>query len=233
MTFELLAPFLIGLFGSLHCLGMCGPLVMAYSLHIKRPEISSASGAVSPWVKGLFHHLAFHLGRLLTYGLLGALAAALVNIVGFNLYLNVRGGFLLAAGLLITFLGLIFLKVLPWPAPAGRLFPGPPSLWNRFLPALFKYPGLFSKTALGLACGLLPCCLSASLLIKAATTENPALGFLTMIVFGLGTVPALLAAGLSASWLSLRARIIGERVAALSVMAMGLVLVYRGARLLM
>ena len=41
MSIELVAPFLIGLLGSLHCLGMCGPLVMAYSLNIKNPETTN------------------------------------------------------------------------------------------------------------------------------------------------------------------------------------------------
>ena len=75
MTIDFLAPFLIGLFGSLHCLGMCGPLVMAYSLHIKNPETQAAGLSPSPWGKGFLHHLAYHLGRLTTYGILGALAA--------------------------------------------------------------------------------------------------------------------------------------------------------------
>ena len=51
MTIDFLAPFLIGLFGSLHCLGMCGPLVMAYSLHIKNPEPRAAGLILLPGAK--------------------------------------------------------------------------------------------------------------------------------------------------------------------------------------
>ncbi len=43
MAIELMAPFLIGLLGSLHCLGMCGPLVMAYAVHIKSPDTRTAA----------------------------------------------------------------------------------------------------------------------------------------------------------------------------------------------
>jgi sulfite exporter TauE/SafE len=87
-----------------------------------------------------------------------------------------------------------------------------------------------SKVALGLAAGFLPCLLSWSMIIKAATTQSPVGGFLTMFAFGLGTMPALFFPGLSASFLSLKARFLGERVAAISIIAMGLILVYKGAK---
>jgi sulfite exporter TauE/SafE len=232
MTMEFLAPFLIGLLGSLHCLGMCGPLVMAYSVHIKSPEPWAVYRSSSPWVKGFFHHLAFHFGRLTTYGTLGALAAGLLNIAGFNLYLTVRGGVILTGGILITLLGMVFLRVIALPDLFARFSSNPGIVWNRFLPTLFQYPGSISKIALGMASGLLPCCLSASMLVKAATTENMAAGFMTMVAFGLGTVPTLLFLGISASLFTLRTKRIGERLAALAVIFMGLILIFQGAKLL-
>jgi sulfite exporter TauE/SafE len=232
MTLELAAPFLIGLFGSLHCLGMCGPLVMAYSVHIKNSEIQRRGVDPSPWGRGFFHHLTFHLGRLITYGILGALAAGLFQAVGFNLFLNIRGSLILAGGALIAFLGLMFLRVIPLPHLLSRVSPGPGVLWNRLFPSLFQVPGSLSKMALGMVNGLLPCCLSVSMIVKAALTGNMAEGFMTMAIFGLGTLPALLAIGVSASLLTLRTRMIGEKIAALSVIAMGLILVFKGVRLL-
>jgi uncharacterized protein len=258
MTLELIAPFLIGLLGSLHCLGMCGPLIMAYSMNIKpstpaeaRQEIEKGSRfkvqglrfknnnktgtesfEPSFWNRGFFHHLAYHFGRIFTYGILGALTAGLFNLVGVNFYLNIRGGLILGGGALITFLGLVSLKVIPMPARLTRFSLVPQSLWNRLLPPLFTIPaGSMAKAGLGAACGLLPCCLSCSMLIKAAITENMVEGFMTMAAFGLGTVPALLAIGLSASLVTLRTRIMGERLAALSVMAMGLILMFKGINL--
>jgi uncharacterized protein len=250
MTLELVAPFLIGLLGSLHCLGMCGPLVMAYSLNIKPSSPTEAvqgiekgsrfkinrlpyteSNGISFWNKRFFHHLAYHCGRIFTYGILGALTAGLFNLVGVNFYLNIRGGLILGGGALITFLGLVSLKVISLPSRLAGFSLVPQSFWNRFLPPLFKIPGSMAKAGLGAACGLLPCCLSCSMLIKAAITENMVEGFMTMAAFGLGTVPALLAIGLSASLVTLRTRIMGERLAALSVMAMGLILIIKGFNL--
>lgn len=259
MTLDLAAPFLIGLLGSLHCLGMCGPLVMAYSLNMtpsspqgiphgmeeglrgkgqgarfEENRLAVTGNPGSPyWNRGVFHHLAYHSGRITSYGLLGALAAGLFNWVGVNFYLNIRGGLILGGGALIILLGLVSLRIIPWPPSLTRFSLFPQSPWTRFLPALIKTPGTMSKVGLGLACGLLPCCLSCSMLIKAAITEDMAEGFLTMAAFGLGTIPALLTVGLSASLLTLRTRIIGERLAALSVMAMGLILVFRGLNLLL
>jgi uncharacterized protein len=232
MMFDLGASFVVGLLGSLHCLGMCGPLVMAYSLHIKSPTGVDGSSRPSSWTRGISHHLAFHAGRILVYSLLGALSAGFFRLIGLNLYLNVRGGFILAGGGLIVLMGLVFLQVLPFPKGLGFLSQGIPSLWPRGLPALFGRPGAASKAVLGGACGLLPCCLSCSMLIKAALTENIGQGFMTMTAFGLGTFPALLAVGLSASLLTLRTRLIGGRLAALAVITMGLVLIIRGGRLL-
>ena len=233
MSIELLAPFLIGLLGSLHCLGMCGPLIMAYSLNIKTPAIQTVRPGPASWGKGVFHHLAFHSGRIIIYVISGALAAGFFTIVGLNFYPNIRGGLLLGGGALITLLGLVFLKVLPWPAFLIRRSMPFQSLWDRFLPSLLQRPGSISKIAMGAACGLLPCSLSYSMLVKAAITENAAEGAMTMLAFGLGTVPALLTVGISASLLTLRIRIIGERVAALSVIAMGLFLMFKGVRLLL
>jgi sulfite exporter TauE/SafE len=233
MSIELVAPFLIGLLGSLHCLGMCGPLVMAYSLNIKNPQQQIGRLKSSSWNKGVFHHLAFHFGRIITYGLLGALAAGLFTIVGLNFYLNIRSGLLLGGGTLIALVGLVLLKVFPLPSFLTSYSMPFHSLWDRFLPSLWQRPGSISKVAIGAACGLLPCSLTSSMLIKAAITENWAEGAMTMVAFGLGTVPALLTAGISASLLTLKIRLIGERVAALSIIAMGVFLMFKGARLLL
>ena len=230
--FEFLAPFVIGLVGSVHCLGMCGPLVLAYSLHIKRREAETASCALPAWRKGLFHHMAFHSGRLLSYGFLGILAAALFQTIGLiTFYANLRGGMTLFGGGLMVFLGLLLLKVLPLPSFLDSLSMNPIFFRRRLLPPLFQSQRLGSKMVLGLATGFLPCGLSWAMIVKAGTTQNVAAGFLTMVAFGLGTVPALFLIGFSASFLSLQTRFLGERVAALSVIVMGLILVFKGARI--
>jgi hypothetical protein len=72
--------------------------------------------------------------------------------------------------------------------------------------------------------------LSFVMIIKAASTGRPFLGWLTMLFFGLGTVPILFFTGFSASFLSLKARMAGERVAGAMVIIMGLILLLKGAK---
>jgi len=96
---------------------------------------------------------------------------------------------------------------------------------------LFHSKRLGSKVGLGLATGFLPCGLSWAMIAKAAATQNVAVGFLTMLAFGLGTIPILLMTGVSASFFSLRMRLFGERIAAFTVILMGLILLYKGGRI--
>ena len=230
MVFDFIAPFLIGLVGSLHCLGMCGPLVMAYSIHIRASENQGIAEAPALWRKGIFHHSAFHFGRILTYGFLGGLAAGLAHLAGFNQFFSsLRSSATLAGGILMVLFGLFLLKVIPFPLFSLPSF-GPGGFFGRVFPPLFRSQRIASRMALGLATGFLPCLLSWAMVVKAATTQNLIEGFLTMVSFGLGTVPALFLVGLSASLLSLKIRFFGERVAAVSVIAMGLILIFKGSK---
>jgi hypothetical protein len=227
---DIFSSFFIGFVGSLHCLGMCGPLIMAYSLHIGPVDPSQRLPVETLWSRGILHHLAFHAGRILTYGLLGALAAILAHLSAFNQVLgSLRGGFTLGAGALMVFLGLLLLKVLPFPLLSLPSF-GPNSYWGKIFPPLFRSQTLSAKLALGLATGFLPCLLSWAMIVKAASTGNPLIGFLVTTSFGLGTIPALFFTGLSASLLSLKARFFGERIAAVSVILMGMILVFKGTK---
>jgi uncharacterized protein len=227
---DLLAPFFIGFIGSLHCLGMCGPLVIAYSLHIRPDDPAGPMATSAICSRGFSHHLAFHGGRVVTYSLLGGLAALPAHVTSFHQVLgNLRGGFTLGAGILMVLLGMALLKVLPFPLFSLPSL-GPGSFWGNIFPPLFRSQSLSSKILLGMAAGFLPCMLSWAMIVKAATASHPLTGFLTMAFFGAGTVPALFFAGFFASLFSLRIRFLGERIAAVSVIFMGLILVFKGTK---
>ena len=231
--FEILAPLVIGLLGSTHCLGMCGPLVMAYALHHQPADREKRHGWRFLWDQGLLHHVAFHLGRIFTYGLLGAGAAGLFLAADLSrFFFRTQNAMEVLGGALLILLGLALLRIVPIPkwATSQSLIPGA-FLWGR-LPPLIRSRQIAPKVALGMITGLFPCCLSWAMIVTAASTQDPFRGWLAMVLFGLGTVPALLFAGLSVHWLSLRMRFLGERLAALTVIAMGLVLVLKGAKLL-
>jgi uncharacterized protein len=230
MVFDLVASWGIGFVGSLHCLGMCGPIILAYSIYLGSPRISVTTPGALIFHSGIFHHLAFHLGRLITYGFLGTLAGLLFHFVSLDrLFLHIRSSMTLVGGALMIFMGLALLRVIPLPG-LKVLFSGSSNI-TASLGRLFGSPSVLSKMALGMAVGFLPCGLSWAMVVKAATTNNILGGFLVMVAFGLGTVPALLLPGISASFLSLKLRIVGERLAAVSIIAMGLILVYKGVKI--
>lgn len=224
--FDFLGPFLFGLVGSAHCLGMCGPLILAYSLHLRTASPVPASGVLPA---SAAHHLAFHSGRLFTYSLLGALAGAITQIPALrDVFAGLRNGVTLGGGLLMIFFGLGLAGAFsprslfpPWQPGAKGL-----GLFRR----LFLSRGFLSRLALGFLSGFLPCMLSFAMIVKAATTASYFLGFLTMFLFGLGTLPALFLTGFSASFLSVRGRLIGERTAGAMAAVMGAILVVKAGR---
>jgi hypothetical protein len=226
----LVGPFLVGLAGSLHCLGMCGPLVLAYSMGVAG---GTASREKMPayLVEILSHHLMFNTGRLITYGTMGALFGFLAGLIpekgGFS---EIRGGAAMAGGLLMVTAGLVILRALPIHiGPSGP--EGGAASWPwRLIQNGIVSPSAGSKLLMGLVAGMLPCMLSWAMVIKAASTRSPVAGFATMAAFGLGTVPALLLAGGSASLLSVKLRLAGERVAAVSIILMGMILAIKGLR---
>ena len=220
---DLLGPFLFGLAGGAHCLGMCGPIIVAYAIHIGPPASSGTSRLVLP--AGALLHLAFHAGRLFTYGLLGATAAALA---GTGAVSGLRAPISAGAGAIMVLLG-AGLAV----GPSFHLIPhsgsgGATAAAAKRLSPLFSSGRLASKLALGCAAGFLPCMFSAAMVIKAASTGRPASGLFTMLSFGMGTVPALFVTGLSTSLFTYRVRLAGKRAAALMLAVMGLFLLYKG-----
>jgi uncharacterized protein len=231
MFFDCITSLGIGFLGSLHCLGMCGPLVLAYSLQISgTPAPPSHSGA-RLFQSGVSHHLAFHLGRLFTYGSLGATAGLLFHLASVDrLLLDLRSVMTLAGGVLMVLMGFALMRIIP--LPGITLFSSSGSKAKARFGRLLGSRSPYSKMVLGMTVGFLPCGLSWAMIVKAATTQHALTGFLVMVAFGLGTVPALFLPGISASLLSLRWRLMGERLAALSVIAMGLILIFKAGRTL-
>jgi uncharacterized protein len=225
---ELAWAFFTGLVGSLHCLGMCGPLVVAYSLRL-RPKENTSSVTVPAWSRGLKHHLMFHLGRVTTYGLLGALTAGFVCLgLGSTPLMKARSLAVLAGGAAMVIFGLILLRITPNRSALTTNSGRQQSFLSRFMIARLASTGPASGLMLGMAAGFLPCMLSWAMVIKAATAESLFVGFSTMVLFGLGTVPALFFTGFFASLFSLRMRLAGERIAAVSLVIMGLILLWKG-----
>jgi uncharacterized protein len=180
----LAAVFLVGLLGGAHCLGMCGGIVTALTVHLP--------GQRPAWSR----HLAYHAGRITTYAAAGALAGGLgAGALRLDGLLPVQMLLYIAAQLMLVALGLYLVGIrsfLDLFERAGL------ALWRRLQPAasaLFPVRTAPRGYAVGLLWGLLPCGLVYSVLATALVTGGAASGALVMLAFGAGTLPSLLAAG--------------------------------------
>jgi len=227
---EAFAPFIVGLTGSLHCLGMCGPLILAWSLRYRTASQAGSQDMGSFIYSGaLSHHLAFHAGRIATYGVLGAVVAGLFRSLEVHRFsMQYRAGFAVVSGIVLIGLGLVIFGTLPLPRFVTSVFSPQASVFGKRLARLADYGNPGSKMLLGVLAGFLPCGLTWAMLVAAASTLSPVRGLATMVAFGMGTIPALLAAGVSASLLSARTRLLGERTAAIFIVIMGILLAVRG-----
>ena len=179
-----LALFVVGLLGGTHCIGMCGGIVGALSI----------GGPARPVL-----HLAYNAGRIISYGLAGALAGGLGGaslVLGGQLPL--RLAMFVLANLMLVALGLYLMGVSRALAFSERFGQ---KLWRHVQPLSRPYlPARHVAQAfpLGLLWGWLPCGLVYSALITALTSGSALHGAGLMLAFGAGTLPNLLLAGLLA-----------------------------------
>jgi len=209
--------FVGGLLGSSHCIGMCGPLALALGVQDRRFHMN------------LRRQLLFSVGRITSYGFLGALAGA----SGWWLaqrpqtLVNVQSLLSIVAGLTLIWLGLSTAGVLP--RFNGRWLNSPPCTAASWLKTLLTSPGAASAIVAGAFTGFIPCGLVYAFVVYAASSGNVVRGWATMVAFGLGTVPLMVFAGCGGTLLSLSARARVLHIAAWCVVATGVISVARGA----
>jgi uncharacterized protein len=214
---DLLGFLALGLLGGFgHCVGMCSPFTLLVSRRFVPPDAGGLA-ALRP-------QLWYGTGRVLTYAVLGALAGlvgGVVELAGALLGLQ-RAASVLAGAVLV----LEALLGLAGAGPLGRSTGG--RLFARVAAALGRrVPG--HPLGLGLLLGLLPCGLLYSALIAAVSRGGALQGALALLVFGLGTAPALLGVSLADGLLARRrARL--DRLARLFLLAMGAWFVWTGLR---
>ena len=213
------ALFLVGLLGGTHCIGMCGGIVGALSLGAaSRPSL----------------HLAYNAGRILSYGVAGAIAGALGGAsLALSDQLPARVMLFVLANLMLVALGLYLMGVTRALAFSERFGA---KLWRHLQPLTRRYlPARTMAQAfpLGLLWGWLPCGLVYSALVTALASGSAASGAALMLAFGLGTLPNLLLAGLLAVRLKAYAAKPAVRLAAgLLVLCFGLWGLFTALRLI-
>ncbi|MCE3604151.1 sulfite exporter TauE/SafE family protein [Massilia sp. P8910] len=203
---NLVPVFTVGLLGSVHCVGMCGGIVSAFS------SVPAASGAARPFpvavmtvrapAEGALRVLAYNTGRIGSYMLAGALAGAVADglaggartLAGLS---AVQAGGYWLANLMLVILGLYLMDAWRGLAKLETLGQG---LWQRARPLMRYIMPLdhpLKMLALGALWGWLPCGMVYSMLMTAMFTGSGADGAIVMLAFGLGTLPMLLAMGMA------------------------------------
>lgn len=214
-SLSLVAALVAGLAASGHCIGMCGGIAGALAMR-------SAQGSTGTKVALA---LAYNLSRITSYALAGAIAGLLgrtllhaVDVKPLSIAFRVLAGLIMLAAAARLLFGWRLLDPLE---AAGS------GLWRRIAPWAGRQGrggGLGGAISLGLAWGWLPCGMTYSMLLLAATTASVPLGAAVMLAFGLGTLPSMVAATLAFERIarSLASRASLRNVAGALLLAFGL-----------
>lgn len=181
--------FIIGLLGSGHCIGMCGGLSVAFSL-----------GSDGNQTKRSLLLLAAQAGRLLSYGIIGALFGWSLSLLQLLFDAKiVLGALRIFANIMLILMGLYVAR---WWFGLAKLERLAMPLWQKIKRLQQKFlpiKSVSSAFVVGLCWGWLPCGLVYSALATSVSQANPVAAALAMMAFGLGTLPAVWFVGTSAS----------------------------------
>ncbi len=207
--------FVIGLVGSLHCLGMCGPIVLALP------------GTADNKLRFLSERLVYNIGRAITYACMGAVAGVIgkgIAMAGFQQWLGIVAGSLM-----------ILTVVLPSRAARSVL---PTRLYDNALGSLKARLGSLladssrkSMLTIGVLNGFLPCGLVYMALAGSLVMRSVGGGALYMFVFGLGTLPVMFLASFASGLITGELRRKITRLIPVGIVVLGMLFILRGLSL--
>jgi len=210
--------FMLGILGTGHCIGMCGPLVIAF------PARSGRFGS----------HLYYHLGRIFAYvaigSVMGGIGAGLAEIAaasGGNYPVwvaRIQMGVSFVAALFLLVFGLSRLGIISEPGWIAMASPDKIPGYRKLLKSTFSKKRQTKMLLLGMVMGFLPCGLSFAAFTRALPSGSPINGAAMVFAFALGTVPGLLLLGTGASGFARRYQSHSDILA-------GLLMIYMAAEL--
>ncbi|GJM32873.1 MAG: membrane protein [Saprospiraceae bacterium] len=206
--------FTIGLFGSLHCVGMCGPIALALPYQ-KQSRLY-----------GVWKVLLYNLGRTTTYVFLGVL----IGLLGEGLFLAGMQRWL-SIGIGITLLVIALFSI-----PVESRLLQSPMIGRFFLSLKTSLGKLLNKDAssnffkIGLLNGFLPCGLVYMAIVGALTMGSIQGGATYMLLFGLGTIPLMLGTALAGQMAGFRIRNQLKRLYPIFLIALAILFIFRGAQ---
>jgi sulfite exporter TauE/SafE len=208
-----------------HCIGMCGPIVVSLSLNLKGRNL------VVP-------HLLYNVGRVVTYTILGGVMGATGSFTMVAAHIaGIQKGAMILAGIMIIIMGLAMSGWLHL-GRFSRDYHNPRGLIARGFKNLSQAKSRSAYLPIGLLLGLLPCGPVYTALIAAAGAgmkagsimEGITKGIAVMLLFGIGTIPAIFLVAKLADMGWLKRRAIIYRIGAVLMVAVGLYFVVKGIR---
>ncbi|MBU6169330.1 MAG: sulfite exporter TauE/SafE family protein [Bacteroidetes bacterium] len=206
--------FLIGLAGSVHCVGMCGPLALAI------PGASKDKGFTF-----FLRTIAYQISRISGYGVLGLIVGFFSQGMQFT---GVQPYFSLLSGILLLFLG--FFGIIP----EVNAFSKYPIIQhfqvkiNRIIGTVMTNEHFSTPFVLGFLNAMLPCGMIYIALGTGLSSGNMSEAALYLISFGLGTLPLMFMVSISGQFLSLQMRRSWQKAIPIIFMISGIILIYKG-----
>jgi sulfite exporter TauE/SafE len=208
----LLSAFLVGLLGSFHCIGMCGPIALA---------LPFKSGNKKSMIAG---RLLYNAGRIFTYSVLGLIFGFISHrliISGLQKNISIIAGSII---LLFLILSLSKNKIVS----LNYFFLKYTSAIKNIFRKLFGTKSTLTLFLIGTANGLLPCGFVYIALAAAATTGNFLSGMSYMLLFGAGTLPVMLSLSLAGNFFGLKFQPFIRKSTPWVAAAVAVFLIYRG-----
>lgn len=203
-----LTALVIGLAGSMHCMTMCSPLAIAV-FSLRKPFF--------------LNRLTYNVGRVFSYGILGALVSTFGSLFQFSGFQNVLT---VGLGSLLVILGIAGTSQVRIPFLTSSLQKITAGLKNLFSKFLSRKTTL-SISVLGMLNGLLPCGLTYLALTYCLTLSSASAGFAFMALFGVGTLPAMLGFTSLMPWIISRFRFSPRKLTTVVMIALGALLITR------
>jgi uncharacterized protein len=196
MLITFIIAFNLGLFSTVHCVGMCGGILSAMML--SSPETKQQNK-----VYVFNRSLAYNLGRISSYAIAGLVSGS-IGLKFAGLFQSINAHIILQsiAALVLISLALNILGLLPFKKFTESIGM---SVWKHIQPlGKYLYPinSFWRALLFGMLWGWLPCGLVYSALLLSLSTGSAYNGMLTMLFFGLGTLPGMLTAGYFSNYLN-------------------------------
>jgi sulfite exporter TauE/SafE len=207
--------FMIGLVGSFHCIGMCGPIALALPIQSDQPFKLFAS------------RILYNVGRALTYAVIGVIFGLIgqsLSLAGFQQSVSVIAGVLI---LVMVLLPSKYSQKLYLLKPAY----GFTNFLKRKFGLLLKQKSVASTFLIGLLNGFLPCGLVYVAVAGAIAMGSPLEGASYMFLFGLGTLPVMLTVSLAGNFIGLNVRKKINRVIPAFMIVLAFLFILRGMNL--